>query len=62
MKVEFIESYIRVGNDYQWNDNHGEIVRCKDCVHWRATETHSTMCDKYEPDAFCSHGERKEDE
>lgn len=32
-KVEFIESYIKVGNDYQWNDNHGELTRCKDCKH-----------------------------
>ncbi len=32
-KVEFIESYIKVGNDYQWNDNHGLLVRCKDCKH-----------------------------
>lgn len=30
-KIEFIESYIKVGNDYQWNDNHGELIRCKDC-------------------------------
>ena len=31
-KVEFIESYIKNGNgDYQWNDNHGELIRCKDC-------------------------------
>ena len=34
-KVEFIESYIKIGdNDYQWDDNHGELIRCKDCVHW----------------------------
>lgn len=33
-KVEFIESYIKIGNsDYQWQDNHGELVRCKDCKH-----------------------------
>ena len=33
-KVEFIESYIKVGNgDYQWNDNHGELIRCNDCRH-----------------------------
>ena len=31
-KVEFIESYIKLGDaDYQWSDNHGELVRCKDC-------------------------------
>lgn len=33
-KVEFIESYIKVGNDYQWHDNHGELIRCKDCKKW----------------------------
>ena len=34
-KVEFIESYIKIGNtDYQWNDNHGELIRCKDCKHY----------------------------
>ena len=34
VKVEFIESYIKGVNgsaDYQWNDNHGELIRCKDC-------------------------------
>ena len=31
-KVEFIESYIKVkGGDYKWNDNHGELIRCRDC-------------------------------
>ena len=34
-KVEFIESYIKIGNsDYQWNDNHGELIRCKDCKYY----------------------------
>ena len=36
-KVEFIESYWtggEHGSDYQWNDNHGELIRCKDCKHW----------------------------
>lgn len=35
-KIEFIESYWtggELGSDYQWNDNHGELVRCKDCKH-----------------------------
>ena len=33
--VEFIESYIKIGNsDYQWDDNHGELIRCKDCKYW----------------------------
>lgn len=32
-KIEFIESY-RIpddGGDYQWDDNHGRLIRCKDC-------------------------------
>ena len=36
-KVEFIESYWtggELGSDYQWDDNHGELIRCKDCKHW----------------------------
>lgn len=33
-RVEFIESYWKDGNtDYIWNDNHGELIRCKDCKH-----------------------------
>ena len=35
-KVEFIESYWtggEYGSDYLWNDNHGELIRCKDCKH-----------------------------
>lgn len=33
-EVEFIESYIKIGNSsYQWNDNHGELIRCGDCKH-----------------------------
>ena len=33
-KVEFIESYWtggELGSDYQWSDNHGELIRCRDC-------------------------------
>ena len=35
-KIEFIESYWtggKHGSDYIWNDNHGELVRCRDCMH-----------------------------
>ena len=40
VKVEFIESYIKGVNgsaDYQWNDNHGELIRCKNCK-WRGNK------------------------
>lgn len=64
-KVEFIESYwtgAEFGSDYQWNDNHGELIRCKDCkkketmhcpFYWRYKGT------KYD-DWFCADGERQE--
>jgi hypothetical protein len=60
-KVEFIESYVKVGNDYQWNDNHGELIRCGDCKFYNGMDT---FCD-YEmivsEEDFCSKAERKED-
>lgn len=35
--VEFIESYVKHGSgDYEWRDNHGELVRCRDCIHYDA--------------------------
>lgn len=72
-KVEFIESYIKHGaGDYEWSDNHGELVRCKDCKHRT-----KRVCDKIEfyecdhigyqqtkcgvtDDWFCADGERKD--
>ena len=68
LKVEFIESYIRVGNDYQWHDNHGELVRCRDCK-W----CHAGYCERADilipngrqdddwEEWFCADGERKEE-
>lgn len=61
-KVEFIESYIKVGNgDYKWDDNHGELIRCKDCkFRWDALN-----CQMYSEgmktgdDWFCADGERE---
>jgi len=74
-KVEFIESYWtggEHGSDYQWNDNHGELIRCKDCKHvcmCDATEmfpdipvyAKCTLTDEvHEPDWFCADGERRQ--
>lgn len=65
-KVEFIESYIKVGNDYQWNDNHGELIRCKDCKWYEYDTPHScgfggcAGCIK--EDDYCSKAEPKENE
>ena len=73
-KVEFIESYVKCGNDYQWNDNHGELIRCKDCMHNVANKKKDPLdttdysgadivCDYFmtdgqEPEDFCSHAKR----
>lgn len=64
-KVEFIESYIRLDNgDYQWNDNHGELVRCKDCRYYNEEDHDCNITSGYfhvEGDWFCADGERNEE-
>ena len=32
--VEMIISYIVDGDDFQYNDNHGVLIRCKDCKYY----------------------------
>lgn len=72
-KVEFIESYWtggEYGSDYVWNDNHGELIQCKDCVHW-IPGTITDKDDFIQPrckrnggvwlsDEYCSNAERRE--
>ena len=67
-KVEFIESYWtggKNGSDYQWNDNHGELVRCKDSKYW--SEEFDRNCLKRSgwfqttPDWFCADAESKDE-
>ena len=60
--VEFIESYIKVqGGDYQWNDNHGVLVRCRDC--WKRDFDNCPLNEfsSFYPDDdwFCADGEYK---
>ena len=65
VKVEFIELYIKHDNgDYQWNDNHGELIRCKDCKQWsEENESYYGRCGHIKRltpfDWFCADGERK---
>lgn len=69
-KVEFIEAYTKNDNgDYIWNDNHGKLIRCKNCKHSkkiRKTETFECLyhvpshyCGK-NGNWFCADGEAKE--
>lgn len=74
-KIEFIESYRKFGNDYQWSDNHGELVRCKDCKYWHEVDsvegTTFGECKRPHPIIrksvflqegwYCADGERKDD-
>lgn len=66
-KVEFIESYWTggvYGSDYIWNDNHGELVRCKDCRYVDYMDSYKRyQCPKnkrfVEDDWFCGDGKRR---
>ena len=68
-KVEFIESYIKLGNeDYQWHDNHGELIRCGNCKYCyyasnRIPSEQTHACGKHginvTQDWFCADGERQ---
>ncbi len=60
--IEFIESYRKIDDgDYQWNDNHGVLIRCKDCKHKHIKDNVWT-CPFGLPagfDFYCGYGERK---
>ena len=60
-RVEFIESYIKHGaGDYEWSDNHGELIRCKDCKYYDS-DTQSCLNGLdgiFTPEWFCADGER----
>lgn len=66
-RIEFIEEYIRTEHnpDWQYNDNHGVLVRCKNCKHyntsscadgfgWCERSGHDHGCTD---DWFCADGE-----
>lgn len=65
-KVEFIESYIKNGTgDYKWNYNHGELVRCADCIHFNNPIKGVPFCKHIKKfitvDWYCADGKRKKD-
>ena len=74
-KVEMIESYWtggELGSDYQWNDNHGELIRCKNCKYWSNEQILDyNNCKRWETlgvknfsthgDFFCADGVRRDE-
>lgn len=62
VKVEFIESYMKVGNtDYEWCDNHGQLVRCGDCKFYDAKLSYCPKFGKIVPneDFYCGYAVKK---
>jgi len=62
-KIEMIESYWtggEYGSDYKWDDNHGELVRCKDCKHWEQQTGHCPYNSIFtHSEWFCADGEKR---
>lgn len=61
--VEMIVEYLTDGSDFQYYDNHGTVIRCKDCALYGTNECnmrHGFMGIK--DDDYCSYGEKKMDD
>ena len=66
-RVEMIESYWtggEYGSDYVWSDNHGELIRCRNCKwkKWMDAVNEVVFCKLQNTahvwDWFCGDGER----
>ena len=74
--VEMIIDYVVDGEDFQYSDNHGVLIRCKDCKDWYPFSDHKLFgfCRrKYREydgqyrlqvetnhEDYCSYGERRD--
>ena len=63
--VEMIIDYTIDGTDYQYNDNHGVLIRCKDCKYF---DKDNAFCEGrgwpmqlVPEDGYCYIAERKND-
>ena len=59
--IEMIIDYTTDGTDYQYNDNHGVLVRCRDCKHFRKYgdgRACSIVIGELHDDDYCSRGEK----
>lgn len=61
--IEMIIDYIVDGEDFQYNDNHGVLIRCRDCKYRLNHYCHHE--DTYglyvHMDGYCSRGERRDE-
>lgn len=63
--VEMIIDYVVDGDDFQYSDNHGVLIRCRDCVHNKsAADSGNANCKLYygmtDQMGFCHMGERRD--
>jgi hypothetical protein len=70
--VEMIIDYIVDGEDFQYSDNHGVLIRCKDCKFWDKFPTSTAAPDYHHcgfginvnwytrAEEYCSRGERRD--
>ena len=61
--VEMIVEYLTDGSDFQYYDNHGTVIRCKDCALYGTNECN--MRNGFmgiKDDDYCSYGEKKMDD
>lgn len=60
--IEMIDDYIIVGNDYQYYDNKGVLIRCCDCKKLHTSDCPFGMTYGFDPELndFCSKAVRKE--
>ena len=64
-KVEMIISYTVEGEDFQYNDNHGLLIRCADCKYFNlnydppSCDLHDSLYEMPYPDDYCSKAEKR---
>lgn len=64
-KVEMIISYTVEGEDFQYNDNHGLLIRCADCKFFNLyydpprCDLHDSLYEMPYPDGYCSNAEKR---
>lgn len=59
-KIEMIIEYTTDGTDYQYNDNHGVLTRCKDCKWFNEICKHPNNIIRYTTEKdYCSKAEKR---
>ena len=61
--VEMVVEYLTDGSDFQYYDNHGTVIRCKDCALYGTNECNMRNgFMEIKDNDYCSYGEKKMDD